>query len=85
MQKKVEELGLRSYMIDEIHDSSVWVIYPEEEAVIDYWMWWYGTQQIRQEWTWITIPLQIEKESSDIGGLWCDMHTVGYLTGENAT
>lgn len=82
LRDKMTELGLTSVMIDEIHDSLVVDVNPEEEAVMDYWVWYYGTQWVAEVWKWIKIPLQIEKERSAVDGTWAEMEGCGYLTGE---
>jgi len=82
LRDKMKELGLNSVMIDEIHDSLVVDADPEEEALLDYWVWYYGTQWVAKEWKWIKIPLQIEKERSAVDGTWAEMEGCGYLTGE---
>ena len=80
MQAKIEELGLRTKIVNEIHDSMVLMVPVEEEHLIDYWMYEF-LQQLMKEWTWITIPLTMEKERSKVGGTWAEMDNCGYLNG----
>jgi len=79
MQDKVEELGLKSMMIGEIHDSSIWDIDPAEEAIIDKWMHYYSTKGLQEEYSWISIPLHMDKERSAIDGTWAEMEDCGSL------
>jgi len=82
MQEKAEELNWKSILIGEIHDSHLWDVYPDEESIIDYWVWFYTTQAIQKEWTWITIPLVVEKERSALDGTWAIMYDCGELNGD---
>ena len=82
VNKKVEKLE-RSRLIGEIHDSCVGDIHPSESDLIDYWYWLYGTQKVREHWDWITVPLTVEKEQSEIDGSWADMKECGHLKGDN--
>jgi len=81
VNKKVEKLE-RSFVVGEIHDSLVLDVHPSEESLIDYWIWYYGTQEVREAWPWITVPLRIEKASSEIDGAWSNMTERGFLKGE---
>ena len=82
LQKKFEELQLNSLIINEIHDSVVIDIDPAEEDIVDYWVWQYGVKAVMEHYSWLKIPLQIEKERSEIDGTWADMTNCGYITGE---
>jgi hypothetical protein len=82
LRDKLKELNLHSVFIDEIHDSLVIDADPEEEAELDYWVWYYGVKWVAEQWKWLRIPLQIEKERSAIDGTWAEMEECGYLTGE---
>lgn len=69
----IKKHGLKSKIIGEIHDSLIVDMVPGEEEKIDYIVWWYGTQKIREVWKWIIVPLVIEKSSSEIDGDWSKM------------
>ncbi len=68
-----EASKLESRIIGQIHDALVWDIAPGEEERVDYLMWWYGTQKIREDWPWINVPLKIEAEASAVDGSWAEM------------
>lgn len=78
---KVQERmrNMKSKIITEIHDAIVIDMCPEEEKRIDYLMWKVGTQEIREYWDWIIVPLEIEAEESKIDGSWANMKSLGYL------
>jgi uracil-DNA glycosylase family 4 len=82
MEEMEKEGLLRSLFMGQIHDAGVDSRHPEEEARIDYLMWYWGTQKIREHWPWIIVPLNIEKSRSAIGGTWADMEDCGLLKGE---
>lgn len=69
-----------SYIVGQIHDSLVADVHPSEEKLLDYYVWYYGTQEIREEWDWIQVPLQIEESVSKINGSWAEMEEKGYLS-----
>ncbi|MFA5048707.1 MAG: DNA polymerase [Patescibacteria group bacterium] len=80
VSKKLKEKRItRSYFWGEIHDAALGNIHPDDEKEIDYWVWFYGTQEIREHWPWINVPLLIEKEKSEIGGTWAKMEKCGVL------
>ena len=58
---------------------------PEEEDWMDYLIWDYATQKVREHWNWITVPLMVEKERSKIitktEGSWADMEACGFVKG----
>ena len=73
---------MKSRILLEIHDSIIPNIYPEEEDYLDYIVWNYGTQKIKEFWDWLIIPLFVEKKISEINGNWSSMKTIGLLKGE---
>ena len=81
MQDKIDELGLESTLIGEIHDSVVGHIKLEEEHLIDYWMHYFASVKMKEDWSWISIPLIMEKERGEEGGTWAKMSDCGALTG----
>jgi uracil-DNA glycosylase family 4 len=81
VHKKMEKLE-RSRIIGEIHDSCVMDVHPSEQELVDHWYWLYGTQKVREHWDWITVPLTVEKEHSEIDGSWAEMSDAGTLKGD---
>jgi len=81
MRRKMRKLE-RSAMIGEIHDSCIMDAHPSEQGLLDYWYWYYGTQKVREDWDWITVPLTVEKEHSEIDGSWANMLECGALKGD---
>lgn len=73
---------MKSRIMLEIHDSIIPNIYSEEEDYLDYIVWNYGTQKIKEHWEWLIVPLFIEKKISEINGNWSNMKTIGLLKGE---
>jgi DNA polymerase I-like protein with 3'-5' exonuclease and polymerase domains len=69
----------RSFLIGQIHDASLGDIHPADEQEFDHLTWLYGTQKIREHWDWIIVPLEIEKESSEVDGDWSAMTERGYI------
>ena len=78
--REVEKFD-NSFLIGQIHDAIASDVHPEEEKELDYLVWYYGTQKIREHWDWIIVPLKIEKERSEINGNWAEMSDMGYLEG----
>lgn len=77
-----EKKKLRSRPIGEIHDAMVSIVYPEEQDIFDYAVWLYGTVKVREHWPWISLPLTLEKERSELGGTWAEMKNCGALKGD---
>jgi DNA polymerase-1 len=75
----IEEKKLKSKLIGQIHDSMIPSIEPDEESYIDKMIWYYGTQEIYDEFKWIIVPIQIEKSSSPIDRPWSEMQAIGLL------
>lgn len=68
-----------TFLIGEIHDEILADVYPQEEERLDYLIWLWGTQKIREYWDWIVVPLSIEHEASEVNGNWASMQESGYL------
>ena len=73
---------MESKLLLEIHDSILPDIDPAEEDYLDYQIWLYGTQKIRENFEWLIVPLFIEKKISRINGNWAEMEDRGLLTGD---
>jgi DNA polymerase I-like protein with 3'-5' exonuclease and polymerase domains len=83
IQKRLKRpVFLRTKMMPEIHDQTLYDMHPEDEEAIDHLVWLWGTQRVREHWDWITAPLEIEKDSGEIDGAWNTIKTRGYLTSE---
>jgi len=82
MQAYIEEHNLKSKLIFQIHDALYYSAEPSEVEELKYWSWWYGTQEVREAWPWIAVPLQIEMETGPVGCNWAELKEVGYLTGK---
>lgn len=73
IRKEIRRKRMRSRLICEIHDALIADCPPSEvydfakmcERIM--------TQQVPQEWRWITIPLIVEAEVSEVDGSWADM------------
>ena len=79
MTKVIEEKKLKTKLIGQIHDSKIPSVEPDEERYIDKIVWYYGTQEIRNEWDWIIVPLEIEKSGAEIDRPWSEMQELGLL------
>lgn len=69
----------KSFVIGQIHDAIEADINPEYEDRLDYLVWLYATQKVKQHWGWINVPLRVEKERSAINGNWAEMEDCGFL------
>lgn len=76
---EMERLGLQSRTIGQIHDADINSVHPDEEKIVDYLIWYWGTQKIREDWDWINVPLGIEKSYTAVDGTWAEMDDGGLL------
>ena len=81
VQEDIEKYNKGCLFIGMIHDSMIFDCPIEDEAWLDERMWWYATQAIQREFTWISIPLVIEKDRSARNGTWAEMYGCGKLSG----
>jgi len=79
VSRKLLKKKMKSRILLEVHDSLIPNIYPEEESILDYLVWDYGTQKIREHFSWLQVPLYIEKKISKINGNWAEMEAKGLL------
>lgn len=79
--KEIEKKKMKSKLIGSIHDSMVVDVAVEEEAYMDHLVYEYATQKVREHWDWITVPLMVEKERSEVNGDWSKMESCGFLKG----
>ena len=63
----------RSGTVATIHDSLVIDAHPDEVEAIVRLVLDYGTQKVREHWPWITMPLRMEPEISEVDGSWAKM------------
>lgn len=82
VSKLMEKKKMNSKILLEIHDSIIPDIDPAEEDYLDYIIWLYGTQKIREYWDWLIVPLFLEKKISAVNGNWAEMENRGLLRGE---
>jgi DNA polymerase I-like protein with 3'-5' exonuclease and polymerase domains len=71
-----------TYQITQIYDAHVNDVDPSEEDMLDYVVWYWGTQKVMEQFPWITVPLVIEKERSEINGNWGEMSECGIVKGD---
>jgi DNA polymerase len=69
----------KSFVIGQIHDAIEADVNPEYEDRLDYLVWLYATQKVKQHWDWINVPLRVEKERSEVNGNWAEMEDCGFL------
>lgn len=79
---EINRRQLKSRIIGQIHDSCVVSVAPEEEALIDYLFWYYGTQAIMEHFKWINVPLKFEKAIGEIDAPWSTIEELGLLDEE---
>lgn len=66
----------RSCIIGQIHDSLVCSIHPDEEKGFDEMVKEIGTTQVEKEFSWISIPLTLEKDRGEVDGDWSTLKTI---------
>ena len=75
----IEEKNLKSHVLFQIHDSISISVEPGEEDLLNWAAWYYGTQEIREEWKWLIATLYYEEEIGGIDMDWSTLETVGML------
>lgn len=75
MKTKLDELW-NSFIIGQIHDEILFDCDPDEDTHINPLIKRVMTEDIREHWPWIVVPLKVEMEESDINGNWYDMREV---------
>jgi DNA polymerase I-like protein with 3'-5' exonuclease and polymerase domains len=76
---EIERRKLKSRVIGEVHDSVICSVEEDEESLIDTLIWWYGTQDLRNDWKWIIVPLELEKAVGGVDRPWSELEEVGYV------
>jgi DNA polymerase I-like protein with 3'-5' exonuclease and polymerase domains len=79
LQEQMEKKMPQSRLLFQIHDALVGDVAPEEEDRYDYMVWYFCTQKVREVYPWINVPLVMEKERSEINGVWSEMTSCGKL------
>lgn len=77
---QLEQEGLESGWVGQIHDAQIGLIKEDEEIRVDEIVRLNGCVRIRKEWDWIIVPLTIEHDASPLGGSWATMNPCGKLT-----
>jgi DNA polymerase-1 len=75
----IEEKKLKTKIIGQIHDSMIPSVEPDEENYLDKMIWYYGTQEIHDDFKWISVPVEIEKSEGQIDRPWAEMQEMGLL------
>ena len=70
---------MQTKLMGQIHDSIVSSVYPDEENYFNKMIWYYGTQEIRNVFDWIIVPVEIEKSSGHIDEPWSEIKEDGLL------
>jgi hypothetical protein len=71
-----------SFIMGQVHDSILVSVLPAEEAWVDKLIHLNGTQLVRERFSWIKVPLMIEKAATNVDEPWSMKKTIGYLKGE---
>ena len=76
INKQLKTGGMKTKIIGQIHDSILFDIYPPELDMLKKMTNKIMTEDIREYWDWIIVPLKIELEVSEINGSWFDMKEI---------
>ena len=71
--------NLQSRIIGQIHDAIIGLVKEGEEDAFTSIIYKNGVERVSQEYAWISVPLVIEVEASDVGGVWSEMKDVGEI------
>lgn len=75
----IEEKHLESRLMFQIHDAIYIDMVPEEEELLDWAVWYYGTQEIKEAWSWLVTTLYYEKEAGEVNADWSTLKEMGLL------
>lgn len=81
IDREIQERGLESRLLAEVHDSQVASIAPGEEQIISYLTWLYGTQKIKEKYDWVygvEFPMEVD-ETPEPDMPWSAMKSIGVL------
>jgi len=73
-----KQLGLKSRIIGQIHDSIVLNLFPEEEEIIHKIVK-LGLDRLRDEWKWVTVQLTMDYEQTPVNGDWSQLEEKGEI------
>lgn len=73
---ELTRLKLDSRIIGQIHDEIILDVHPDEVEIVKNILKQTMTVDIRKEWPWIIVPLEVEMELSEIDGSWDNMHSI---------
>ena len=79
MSDVIAKKKMETKLMGQIHDSMVSSVYPDEENYFNKMIWYYGTQEIRNVFDWIIVPVEIEKSSGHIDRPWSEIKEDGLL------
>lgn len=79
LSERVSRERLKTKLMGQIHDALIPSIEPSEEDYIDWVVWDEGTRKIREDWEWIIVPLNIEKEAAEVDEPWSELKAKGLL------
>ena len=82
LDKFLEKRHMKSLIIGEIHDSIILDANPDEEEIIDFFIWNFITNKLPKLWPWINVPLTMEKSRSALDGSWANMKDCGKIKGD---
>lgn len=78
---EVKRYCKQSAIIGQIHDALIAYVHPDEAEKFDEIVLKWSTQEIRNHWQWIIVPLTIEKEQSEIDGNLAEMNEAKFNIG----
>lgn len=79
--KELLRRKMESCLICQVHDSIVASVLPGEEDWVDRLIYEYGTRLVKEHYTWIKVPLMIEKAATEVDEPWSMKKDKGYLKG----
>jgi len=77
--EEIRKRNLHSRLIGQIHDQVLKDTHPNERDIMNYLVWEYGTQKVRDHWKWINVPLEIESEEGEVDQPWSTITAKGFL------
>lgn len=70
MNKRLKENGMKSCMLGQIHDEMLMHVWPEEKEEVFKMCRQIMTLDIRKQFSWINVPLEIEADLTDVNESW---------------
>jgi DNA polymerase I-like protein with 3'-5' exonuclease and polymerase domains len=81
MDKYMRANDYETKLIGQIHDSIIADVLPAEEGMVDKMIHKFATEEVRDHWDWITVPLVMEKDCTEVDQSWAEMESMGVLRG----